>query len=279
LSQHLNSAHLDHQPFNEEAMPTLSALDDSHDGKLLATASLKNSDIMGAPNSIVRFIYEIRAHLLGLTRTVLALFVTLAILPTMAHAGGGNVLPPTAKPRGYSLSDMAVATSFFNTRPDRTPQNAPDTPFQVLYVPENNNLTFEVRPGTMLYVPVLYLDDSPPIVGDFPNIADREDVLHYFYSQNEIGNAYIKIIVDGAETSLGPDYLVGVGPVPLADGPGGTQQPRMGGYIVSAAFLTPLNKGAHTVEIEGNSNGAALIPFFPPNGVWQFSITYTVIVR
>jgi hypothetical protein len=48
---------------------------------------------------------------------------------------------------------------------------------------------------------------------------------------------------------------------------------------VFAAFLTPLNKGTHTVEIQGNSNGAALIPFFPSNGVWQFTISYTVIVR
>jgi hypothetical protein len=124
-----------------------------------------------------------------------------------------------------------------------------------------------------------HLDDTPPIAGDFPNINDRQAVLQYFYSQNEIGNTSIKIIVDGTENSLGSGYVVGVGPVKLADGPGGTQEPRMGGYIVPAAFLTPLNKGTHTVEIQGNSNGAALIPFFPPNGVWQFTISYTVIVR
>src|SRR5271166_4499067 len=124
-------------------MPTCSALDDSHPGKLLTIASLKNGDIMAAPNCIARSVHEhdeiTRAHMpnrdsgmpVSSICTVLALFVTLAIPPTVAHAGGGNVLPPTAKPRDYSLSDMAVATAFFNTRPDRTPQNAPDTPFQI----------------------------------------------------------------------------------------------------------------------------------------------------
>ena len=31
------------------------------------------------------------------------------------NVGGGNVLPPTARPKGYSLSDIAKATAFFIT--------------------------------------------------------------------------------------------------------------------------------------------------------------------
>lgn len=217
---------------------------------------------------------------------VFALLTAIAAAPTVMFAeeedhegGGGQVLPGPAKPKGYSLSDMAKITAFFNSRFDKTPQNVPDTPFQILYVPQNNNLTFEVRPGTMFYVPVFFVDDSPPIAGDFPNVNDRPAVLYYFYAQNEIGNDRVRILVDGMVNSLGADHVVGVGPVKLADIPGGSQNPRTGGYIVPAAFLTPLNKGTHTVEIQGSSDGAALFPFFPPNGVWDFSITYTVIVR
>jgi hypothetical protein len=44
---------------------------------------------------------------------------------------GGEVLPPTAKSKGYSLSDMARATAFFNTGP-RTLDTYPKTPFQIL---------------------------------------------------------------------------------------------------------------------------------------------------
>jgi hypothetical protein len=193
-------------------------------------------------------------------------------------AGGGNVLPGPAKPRGYSLSDMAKATAFFNTGPhDLT--FYPDTPFQILYIPlgtpENMSpLPFEVRPGTMLYVPIFYSDDSPPITGDFPNVDFRQAVLHYIYSPTELGTIYIQIVVDGTVNSLGSDYVVGVGNVKLGDGPGGTREPRIGNYIVFAAFLTPLNKGTHTVRIQGYLNGAAL------GGVFQFSDPpYIVIVR
>jgi hypothetical protein len=222
--------------------------------------------------------------MLGRTGCSMILALVLAVFTSSARAGGGNVLPATAKPRGYSLSDMAKATAFFNTTMfTRTPATAPDTPFQILYVPQDNNLTFEVRPGTMFYVPILTLDDTPLVAGDFPNVNDRPAVLYYVYSQNEIGNACIKIVVDGTVHSLGSDYVVGVGPVKLNDAGtplgSGNAGLRIGNYIVFAAFLTPLNKGTHTVEIQGNSNGAALIPFFPPNGVWQFTISYTVIVR
>jgi hypothetical protein len=82
-------------------------------------------------------------------------------------------------------------------------------------------------------------------------------------------------VVDGTVTSLGSDYVVGVGNVKLGDGPGGTREPRIGSYIVFAAFLTPLNKGTHTVTIQGYLNGAAL-----GGGVFQFSDPpYIVIVR
>src|SRR5437660_1438089 len=89
--------------------------------------------------------------------SVLVLIIALTIAPTVMLAGGGNVLPGPAKPRGYSLSDMARATAFFNTGP-HTPDNYPKTPFQILF--SRDNLTFVVSPGIMFYVPVLFSDDT-----------------------------------------------------------------------------------------------------------------------
>ena len=41
-----------------------------------------------------------------------------------AIAGGGNVLPPSAKAHGYSLAEAAGATAYFNVGP-RTPDTLP----------------------------------------------------------------------------------------------------------------------------------------------------------
>jgi hypothetical protein len=71
----------------------------------------------------------------------LGLIIALTIAPTAVLAGGGNVLPGPAKPKGFSLSDMARATAFFNTGLHSL-DTYPVTPFQILYVPPNNNLTF-----------------------------------------------------------------------------------------------------------------------------------------
>jgi hypothetical protein len=94
----------------------------------------------------------------------------------------------------------------------------------------------------MLYVPIFFSDDSPPIIGDFPNVNDRQAVLNYVYSPTELGTISMTIMVDGTMNSLGSDYVFAVGNVKLGDGPGTR-------YLGFAAFLTPLNKGTHTVEI------------------------------
>jgi hypothetical protein len=215
---------------------------------------------------------------------LLAFLMTLAVAPTVIFAeegehdrddSGGHVLPGPAKPRGFSLSDMARATAFFNTG-DHALDTYPHTPFQILYVPKGGGpqpYLFEVSPGTMLYVPIFYSDDTRPVVGHFPKVDDRQAVLNYVYSPTELGTIYIKIVVDDTVNSLGSDYVVGVGPVNLADnggfGPGNH-------YIVFAAFLTPLNKGTHTVKILGFVNGTA---WLDAGGVSQFEIRFTVIVR
>src|SRR5205807_1449025 len=114
-----------------------------------------------------------------------------------ALGGGGEVLPPTAKPKGVSLADMAGATAVFNTGV-RSPDTVPATPFQILYVPTDRpSFPFVVSPGTMLYVPLVFSDDSPPVVGDFPDVSHQAAVADYFFDQNEFGAVFLDIIVDG----------------------------------------------------------------------------------
>ena len=158
-----------------------------------------------------------------------------------AWAGPGGVLPANAKAKGYSLSAAASATAVYNTG-----GAAPDVPFTVLF----SDTT--VKPGTMLYVPIFFADNSPPITGDFPaNVTNHEQDVFYYYDPSEYGFQYFFITVDKKTTIISSDYLVGVNTAPLADG-GGTQ------YIVSAAFLTPLTPGTHTISIGGAFNGTLI---------------------
>jgi hypothetical protein len=193
------------------------------------------------------------------------------------HDSGGSVLPAEAEPKGYSLSDMARVTAAFNVTTDQNgnhngtpPEVVNGTLFQELYTTPTN--TFDVRGGTMLYVPVVQITDSPPVIGNFPNVRDRKALVRYFYSHRQVGTVYTRITVDGKVTELDKDYLVGVNTRPLPDG-GGTQ------YMNVAAFLTPLKKGQHTVEISFRAEGDALceaIGGCPPP--YQFSTVYTVKV-
>lgn len=213
-----------------------------------------------------------------------------------AESEDGGVLPPNAKPNGYSLSAVAKATAFFNTSSPRA--NPPDlpclledaeecAPIQILFSATGGDNSFSVSRGTIFYVPVILNDDSPPIIGscpitattcaDFPNVGNRGAFLNYMYSPKEFGLRYSQIVVDGKVHNLGSDYLVEVrAPVPpgLADG-SGTQ------YMTSAAFLAPLSAGIHTVQIRGNANGDDLVEVFTALGLgipFPFSITYTVTV-
>lgn len=52
------------------------------------------------------------------------------------YAVGGNVLPPTAQPHGYSLEKMAVALANF-TASGNDLTYYPKTPFQILYADFN----------------------------------------------------------------------------------------------------------------------------------------------
>jgi hypothetical protein len=185
--------------------------------------------------------------------------------PVPEHVGG-NVLPPTEKPNGYSLSDIAKATAFFATRGPGDPNvpndpngrresNEPNVPFQILYdsiinVPHN---TFSVRPDTMLYVPIFFVSDSPPPTGNFPDdVGDPKAIAKYMFKKKELGAQSLMIEVDGKITSIkeDPGYFVGV-TTELFDG--GTH------YITAAVFLTPLTKGTHTLRSGQNSRATPLV--------------------
>jgi hypothetical protein len=162
---------------------------------------------------------------------------------------------------------MAEATALFNSGP-RDPGTEPDTPFQILYVPSDGNTTFTVQPGTTIYVPVIWADNSSPVIGDFPDVTDRTAVANYYFSQEELGAEVLEIDVDGTATSLlEEDYPVGAA---TSTSTGGTA------YTVVAAFLTPLPKGTHQVTIRAYFDGAALAPY---GGIYAFEVTYTVNVK
>jgi hypothetical protein len=93
-------------------------------------------------------------------------------------------------------------------------------PFQILYTSTTNpSNTFHVQPGTMLYVPIVFSDNAPPILGDFPDVNDPEAVSDYYFNPEQLGAEFIEIVVDGKVTSLGPAYAVGADPeTSLPDG-------------------------------------------------------------
>jgi hypothetical protein len=185
--------------------------------------------------------------------------VFVATLSVLAFTGpalaeGGDVLPASAKPKGYSLSDMAVATAVYNTgttsgNPETPPP--PDVPFEIL-VPSIGSYT--LKPGTMLYLPVFFADDTDSLYPGFPaditdQAADAAYLDSYVFATYDVTSFIVQ--VDGQTTVLDDDFLCGVMTAPLLDGsPGGTQ------YIVCAAFLTPLTPGEHTVSIGGIIDGS-----------------------
>lgn len=192
------------------------------------------------------------------------------------HHPTAPVLPAQARPFGYSLDDMARLVAPFNLTDRSGPP--PNSPFQILY---QNNVTgstaFDVARGKFLYVPLLYNDDSLPILGHFPtNAQNRLQALRYWYSQSEFGVTKMQLVIDGKVVPLGARYVSGVSfSSPLPDG--ATQ------YLTAGAFISPLSRGAHTVEIRFKATGDALRdpPFdlFFPDGFWEFSIAYSVNVR
>jgi hypothetical protein len=197
--------------------------------------------------------------------------------PTAQGQHPRAVLPSGSKPYGYSLEAMARIVAPFNVS-DRsgTVVPLPNTPFQLLYSSANMPDPFRVGQRRILYVPVIYNDDSLPIIGNFPgNVENRGELLKYWYSQREFGIVYVEIVVDGEVYPLRAPYVVGLEFDSAL--PDGAKR-----YMTAAAFVGPLAPGAHTVEIRARATGDALredpFPQFFPDGVFEFSLVYNVVV-
>jgi len=218
-------------------------------------------------------------------KRLLALTVssTAVLLLFTSHALAGGVLPSAAHPRGWSLERMTSALALFTTSGNQ-PAYYPDTPFQLLYVDPGTGSsvsvddgvkffgsnTFTVRPGTEFFLPLWNVDDSPPIVGTWPQT--QRDVVPYFFGPSQVGAKGFAITIDGAATPIGPPYLAGpvTSPVALLDG-GGTQIMTLG------AFLSPLPPGRHRVTITGGLYGAGIANTYSI-GFLEEEIAYTVTV-
>lgn len=177
----------------------------------------------------------------------------------------GHLLDADQAVGGHSLEEAARRTAAFNAT--RDPANYPaGLPYEILST--SGSTAFTVAPGTFFYVPIVYVSDSPPIIGTFPDTASGAEA--YFFGATQVGGHDCFIEVDGVRYELGAAYLAGpITTDPLPDG-GGTH------YMVLAAFMYPLPPGAHTVVIGGTFDGEALVKAY--GEPVEFTITYTIQV-
>lgn len=220
---------------------------------------------------------------LGL-RAALVVVMAAAVVSVSAPAyASGNVLPAAAQPNGVSRADMAQALAVF-TISGNDSAFLPQTPSQVLYgdpstvafIPDGSGLVetgtnaFTVHPGTLFFVPVFNVDDSPPVIGTFP--TTNAEAQEYFFDPAGLGGRDFNVVVDGTTTSLGANYVAGpVTTPPLPDG-GGTH------IVTLGAFLSPMTPGTHTVTISGGIFGAALMPVYGISFLRE-EFTYQINVR
>ena len=201
-------------------------------------------------------------------RMVATLLVGLAMIACTlsARAGASNVLPSNATPLGYSLDDMASAVANFSIS-GNDPAYYPDTPFQIIYRRPGNSFT--VKPGTFLYLKFFFIDDAAPIFGDWP--ADKSGVEDYIFGGDQLGGHDLEVEVDGKVTSLNSPGYVG-GPVATPESPDGSEH-----ILQIGCFISPLNKGVHTVIIRGVFDGTAFVDNV--GGPFAAEIIYTVTVE
>ena len=182
-------------------------------------------------------------------------------------AGSSQVLPPTATPYGWSIDDMAAAVANFSISGNNLAYY-PNTPFQIIYRHPGN--AFTLKPGTFLFVKVIFIDDSAPVIGDWP--VDKSGAGNYFFSRTALGAHDLQIEIDGRVFRLDDPGYIG-GPVPTPDSPDGSEH-----FIQTGAFVTPLAPGTHTLTIRGVLDGDAMLA---ATGGFPFAteITYSITVR
>lgn len=219
---------------------------------------------------------------MSIRRTLISLVIALgatAVAVPAAYAGS-DLFPPNADPAGYSLERMAAEHALFVSS-GNDPAFYPQTPFQVLFAssqhaaPEGDGLvvtgdnTFTVDKGTRFYLPVLHVNDSPPVIGTFPS-APGQAAKQYFFGRSHVGAEPAVITIDGETTTIGRPYLAGpVATPPLFDG---------GNHIMTlGAFVKPLKRGTHTVHASGSVSGDEFSQTFGLSFL-RFEFTYTVTV-
>jgi hypothetical protein len=195
-----------------------------------------------------------RRAVIGSVLATLALSAVVSAPP--AWSSSSHVLPASAKPHGYSLTDMAAAVAPF-TISGNDPALYPNTPFQILYITEyvgeivdggfvaTGGKTFTTSVRTRYYVPVINYTNIGTVVGDFPTTA--AEAAFYFFDDSRLG-ASLQVIVDGVATTLGPEYLAG--PVQVGD--------TDAQIVTLGVFLPPLRPGTHTVILSGGFYGDAV---------------------
>lgn len=201
----------------------------------------------------------------SLRQAILVIGLAVVMAVAQAHADPGRVLPSTATPLGWSLDEMTAAVANFSISGNDLAYY-PDTPFQIIYRRPGNSFT--VKAGTYFYVNVVFFDDAPPIIGDWP--ADKDAAAGYVFGRDQLGGHDLAIEVDGVVYSLDdPGYIS------LAETP---TSPDGSAHILKiAAFLTPLSKGVHQVTIRGVFDGDAILDYF--GGPFVGRIEYTVTVE
>lgn len=177
----------------------------------------------------------------------------------------GLILPADTELGGHSLEAAALRTAVFNVGLDPTTYPL-GLPFTILNA--SGDKTFTVPNGTSFYVPLMWADDAPPVIGAFP--SDRIGAQAYFFGHEQLGGHGFSIEVDGTLYPLGSAYLVGPLAMPqLPDG--GTH------YMVQAAFMGPLNSGPHTIVLRGEFSGAAVLEAM--GSPYTMELTYNVTVE
>lgn len=207
-----------------------------------------------------------------------ALLLVTMVTPTHAASVHGHVLPPTAKVHGWSLTKAVQETAFFNSSidangwrmEDRLPENLP---FQMLYTRSGN--TFQVKPGTTFYLPISFIDSSPPLIGTYP--TNTREARHYFFDSSQFGFRKVKVVIDGEKTAIGPEYVAG--PITTKLGYIGSDEDFQ--YASIGVFLD-LKQGKHTVAVHYEVAGTLYLDYLESQGApREPSITdfgYTVIV-
>jgi len=216
-------------------------------------------------------------------KRILAYAMSLAVLSGLGGlAWAGGILPPKAKPHGYSLADMAQAVALFTTSGNDS-DFYPDTPFQILFfdpdslafdldgdvLVQTGSNTFTVQAGTAFYMPMFNADDSPPVLGNFPTTSS--DVVDYVFGEDQLGLENVEVVIDGQTTAIGQGYVVGPLDTPPLNNGGGTH------IITVGVFLPPLPVGTHTVSFSLQLTGDVITQVFGLSAI-AGEFTYTVNV-